>query len=417
MGFFDSILNGPKDVMSPYIQEAMKQVNGIATPDIEKMKIKLQQLVQQGVITPEDAQAALVQNNAYDGLSPDATGRGAQMSALQGLQDQISKGGLSDIDRSRVQQTLDTVNNDQRGQQGAIMEDAHRRGVSGSGMELATRLMSQQHGADQAGRQGMDIAALAEQAKMEALKQAATVGGNLESQDWQEQSQKAAAQNTINQFNSTNQQQVTLANIAAHNAAQEANLREKQRMSDTNTTNENANRARNADLIQQDYRNKMDKAGTMAGLLGAEGRAAQGHEDAVAKRNADLLSGAIGVGATAFGGPAAGAAMTSFTGMGGGASTNPMGTDAIYRPKTGQNGGVLYAAHGAVVPGKAPYPGDDGRNDQVPAMLSPGEVVLPRSESQGSDYDKFMADMPRSEGKPTADAVRLVLEALSGMGC
>lgn len=36
-------------------------------------------------------------------------------------------------------------------------------------------------------------------------------------------------------------------------------------------------------------------------------------------------------------------------------------------------------AKGGVVPGYAPMPGDSSRNDRIPAMLSPGEIVVPRS--------------------------------------
>lgn len=39
----------------------------------------------------------------------------------------------------------------------------------------------------------------------------------------------------------------------------------------------------------------------------------------------------------------------------------------------------LMASQGAIVPGQAPRPGDDSQNDVVPAMLSPGEIVIPRS--------------------------------------
>lgn len=36
-------------------------------------------------------------------------------------------------------------------------------------------------------------------------------------------------------------------------------------------------------------------------------------------------------------------------------------------------------AHGGLIDGKAPVPGDSPKNDTVPAMLSPGEIVIPRS--------------------------------------
>lgn len=46
--------------------------------------------------------------------------------------------------------------------------------------------------------------------------------------------------------------------------------------------------------------------------------------------------------------------------------------------------GTLAAAHGGPVPGRAKG-GDSAKNDTVPAMLSPGEVVLPRSVTKADD--------------------------------
>lgn len=47
--------------------------------------------------------------------------------------------------------------------------------------------------------------------------------------------------------------------------------------------------------------------------------------------------------------------------------------------------GGVYAAGGGYVPGRAAYGGDNPSNDVVPAWLSPGEVVIPRSIAQGDD--------------------------------
>lgn len=58
---------------------------------------------------------------------------------------------------------------------------------------------------------------------------------------------------------------------------------------------------------------------------------------------------------------------------------------------------AFYASNGAVVPGKAAVKGDSLKNDTVPAMLSPGEVVLPRSVMNSKDpvnnAAKFVADV------------------------
>lgn len=45
----------------------------------------------------------------------------------------------------------------------------------------------------------------------------------------------------------------------------------------------------------------------------------------------------------------------------------------------------ITASRGAFVPGHGLIPGDSPKNDVVPAMLSPGEIVIPRSITQGPD--------------------------------
>lgn len=62
---------------------------------------------------------------------------------------------------------------------------------------------------------------------------------------------------------------------------------------------------------------------------------------------------------------------------------------SIFRP--GMKTSMLHAKGGAV-PGKAPIRGDNAKNDTVPAMLSPGEIVLPRSVTQSKDPVKAAAD-------------------------
>jgi hypothetical protein len=49
-------------------------------------------------------------------------------------------------------------------------------------------------------------------------------------------------------------------------------------------------------------------------------------------------------------------------------------------------------AKGGSVPGKAEVPGNSYKNDTVPAMLSPGEIVLPRTVTQSQDPVKAAAD-------------------------
>lgn len=51
-------------------------------------------------------------------------------------------------------------------------------------------------------------------------------------------------------------------------------------------------------------------------------------------------------------------------------------------------GGALLAAVGGSIPGQAAVKGNSLKNDKVPALLSPGEIVLPRSVTQSPDMEK-----------------------------
>jgi hypothetical protein len=96
-----------------------------------------------------------------------------------------------------------------------------------------------------------------------------------------------------------------------------------------------------------------------------------------------------GAGSQAYG--AAGAA-----GGGAGAAAGPM---------AGGTALLAAAAKGGSVGGKAKVSGDSSKNDTVPAMLSPGEIVIPRSivqsESPEKDAANFVAKELSKRGSPS----------------
>ena len=63
-------------------------------------------------------------------------------------------------------------------------------------------------------------------------------------------------------------------------------------------------------------------------------------------------------------------------------------------------GGFLGKADGGFIPGEANTDGDSYSNDTVPAMLSPGEIVVPRSASKDADSAKaFIDHLMKTKGK------------------
>lgn len=422
----------------PNYKPAINAINSVELPDIEAMKIRLEQLVQQGILSPEDAQAYLIENNAYNDIALDPATRGAQMDALTGLQDVAQNGGMNLADQAGLQKIMDEQANYGRGQREAIMTDARRRGVGGSGMETVAQLMAEQEGANRAGRQGLDIAAQAQQRALEAMIQGGNLGGQIRGQDYAQEANKAQAQNAINQFNSSNQQQISMANVQARNQAAAQNLAQKQQIANSNTQNENANRERNANLLQQNFGNKMQKANAVAGVYGQKAQGDQAANAADAQFFGSLL-GAAGK-AYAGGGMYAGGKVECMNEGGevpeqertfidvlrelmmskDAAVTRPrsqfdeaMGMIDGQVPPPPQPQQPINMQDGGQVPGQEVVPGDSPVNDTVPAMLSAGEYVVPKSQVPA--FEDVLQGLPRSQNKPSSESVKLVLQALSEM--
>jgi hypothetical protein len=71
-------------------------------------------------------------------------------------------------------------------------------------------------------------------------------------------------------------------------------------------------------------------------------------------------------------------------------------------------GGMALMRTGGTVPGQPQYPGDNPKNDVVPAMLSKGEIVLPNSVTQSENpadaAAQFVAQLKnKKSGDPKAD--------------
>lgn len=76
---------------------------------------------------------------------------------------------------------------------------------------------------------------------------------------------------------------------------------------------------------------------------------------------------------------------------------------SIYHPGYDSKGTEMLQAAGGAVPGQAPVAGDSLKNDVVPTMLSPKEIVLPRSVTMSKDPVKsaaqFVAEELRKNGR------------------
>ena len=239
--------------------------NNVDIPNPDEMKLQLQQYVQQGLLTPEDAQAVVQNPSSFNQIVNDPAFKQAQMQALTGLQDVANQGGLTSIDKARMNDIANQEGVQARGAREAISQNAAERGVGGSGLEFLSQLKNQQSTASDQSNRDTSVAADAQQRALQALVDSGTMAGNIRGQDYSEASQKAAAEDAINRFNAANQQQTNLYNTGVQNQAQATNLAAKQNIADTNTSLANQQQQYNKGLYQQQFQNQLQKAGGQAG--------------------------------------------------------------------------------------------------------------------------------------------------------
>lgn len=157
--------------------------------------------LQQSLAGYQNLQMPTYDQMAINGASVDSldpTARNAQLAALQQMQGIATQGGMTAIDKARLQQIQEQTATQARGAREAIMQNAQARGMGGSGAELANLMQGQQSASDQAGRQAVDVNSAAQQRALQAMAQTGQLGGQISQQDLQ----RAQAQDEIRKFNS-----------------------------------------------------------------------------------------------------------------------------------------------------------------------------------------------------------------------
>lgn len=300
MSILDAILGN--DPGAGNREAALAGISGVRVPTEDELKYILQDMVYQGDLTPEMAQAIIQQPSLFGQINVNPAGRAAQLRALEKLQGITDEGGMTAQDKLALSDIQSQNAQAERGSREAILMNARERGIGGSGLELAAQLQAQQGAADRNNRAGLDVAAQAQQRALEAILQSGELGGKVQSQQFSEEAQKAAAQDAINRFNTANRQDVVNANILARNQAQGRNLDARQTISNQNTELANEKARADAQVKQQVFDNAITKAG---GVASAQNNIATGKQNA---QNAQLafLGGVANTAGTVGGGYLAG---------------------------------------------------------------------------------------------------------------
>lgn len=326
-------------------------------PDIQKPLI-LEKYKQAGILTPEMEQQINAGPSAMQRVNTDQQSLDAQRQALQQLQ-QRSTQGLTSADRAGLNQARQQAAQDQQSKQAQILQQAQMRGQGGQGATLAAQLMAAQSGANNESAAADRLAQMAQANALNATAQTGQLGGQINQQQFGQQSAKASAADQMNRFNVENQVAQQQRNVGATNQAQAANLANAQQINNSNVGAQNQELNNQlARQMEQYNSNKNTAAMKSNSLLGL----AQGQQNAAQNAGQSAYNTIAGP-ANAFAGI-----------MGGGA------TKAIPAAQSVWSGGEIKDyKNGGHVSGHALVPGDSPVNDVVRANLSPGEIVIPRS--------------------------------------
>lgn len=261
------------------VKELYSKINqpSFNTADLTPQDFKV---VQQYV--PEQARYIAEQNPKL--LSADTEGAKAgiqaQMQALQGLREAAT--GKNPAEQAALSNTLQQSAEQAGAQNQAILQGMARRGMSNSGLGLATQLQS---GADQMGRAAMagnQQAMAAYQNRLNALRGGAEIGGQVYNQDVGLQGKNADIINAFNTRSASRQQEALNQTRDINNQSQMYNVNQAQDIANRNVGQNNQyqqmNRNYGNQMAQQGYMNQMDYA--------------RGQQGLASMQNANTLSGA-----------------------------------------------------------------------------------------------------------------------------
>lgn len=338
----NSVNQGGFDQSTQDANAAIQRLMNLGTPPGTAKQIVLQQYQQKGQLTPQLEQYIKAGPSQVAGITEDPALKQRQMSALN-LLSQRATGGLNPEDRAKFNEIRTQLAKEQEAKQQQLQQAYQARGMGGSGAELAAALQNQQSGANQASTQGDQLAATASQNALQAALQSGQLGGQIRQQDFNVNQARASAADEMNRFNVQNQTNSQARNVNAQNQAQAYNVGTGQQLANANTSAANNELYRQNTAKLTDYNNQTALAKTQADAQKQKAKEEWDRSQAEANRNAQIAQG--------IGTAVAVAAMNK----------------------------------GGYVHGNAPYKGDHIQNDKVLTMLSPGEIVLPKSIVEHED--------------------------------
>ena len=279
--------SGARGDASRNLAEILAMYQNIATPDIEKMKLNLQNY--QDVYNYNPQMQTAEQLSSQDNLQNiqlDPRLRQQQVGALD-MFNQMAQGGFTPDQLVAMDAQRRQTEGDLTSRLASMQSNQDARGVGNSDFALAQRMMEAQSSANRAAQDNAAARAQAFQQQVNAGMQGANLAGNIEQQDYVRQAALANSQNNREMVNLGQRANVNQSNVANFNDALKSKTTNTQNISNQNTGLANTQQEYNRGLLQTDFNNKLKKA---EGVSGAQ-RGVAADRAADGQRTADMWAG------------------------------------------------------------------------------------------------------------------------------
>ena len=399
-GLLDFLTGGANENAANDLAQALQTIEAIQTPTTQQLQLSpLAQYTSTGNLAPALAPAAQAGPNALESENLSQVPVAAMQEALSQEQGIANAQGMTPQERASIAEAEQTANEAEAGQRGAIEQEFAGRGVPQSLIAAALENGTQGQEAQQMYQNALTAQGQAANQGITALQNAGALGSEMYGQEAGQANTVAAATNALNTFNAANTQQANLANQTNEQAANTYNTTNAQNISNENITGQHTVQEQNqVEAPQEAAQLALQKGAEEAGI----GEAQAGQQTGVGQQAAGLFGGLLGAGAT----------------LGSGA----MLSNAIAAAEGGEippkpNIPATAFLKGGQVPGQARVAGDNHINDTVPARLSPGEFVVPRTVARQPGVKNFLANVVPN--RPPAGAhpsdIASIIRALSAI--
>ena len=225
--------SGDRKAARKAMEQAFKELEKIGLPPDLSKEIIYREYAAIGDITPEVEEDIFLAQSQVAQIEEDPALRDAQEEALRliGMRAQVGMTPQERADQFQMMQDIEQAN---RSRQAQLINEFAARGQGGGGAELRSRIGQNQSAANQAAADSMRLSAEIGRRLSQGTRDQATLAGNMRSQDFDVAQTKANALDERNRFLFNNAAGRQQRNVDRMNAAQIANMENRQRIANAN---------------------------------------------------------------------------------------------------------------------------------------------------------------------------------------